>query len=255
VQARRLLARLLPRELTDTPNGERDPLYDGPISTPLATGALTGLGEDIGLLHTGLTSEFDALAPEDALAAGIAPMTLPVQALEPAPTEQDEESPATFAPGELPGELVNSWDLLRQVHISAAQEQRQMSALTRELGVLSRLVRQTDSNVVWVMQALDATQKRAEQAQSLSGGSSGETTDDSMGRPASSSAARRAPLPTRPLGADARFADSGRLSPAELPSSSTPAPGSIRVQDLLTGGHPGPVADVISPTTGDGDAQ
>lgn len=257
VQARRLLARLLPRELTETPNGERDPLYDGPISTPLATGALTGLGEDIGLLHADLPSEFDALGLEDAQSAGIAPMTLPVQALAPIPVEQEEEAPAAFAPGELPGELVNSWDLLRQVHISAAHEQRQMSALTGEMGVLSRLVRQTDANVVWVMQALDATQKRAEQAQSLSGGSNGETIDDAMGRPASSSAARRAPLATRPLGADARIADAGRYSPADVPSSLTPAPGSIRVQDLLTGSQPGPVADVLSParSDGDGDAQ
>lgn len=260
-QARRLLARLLPRTLTEVPaTGERDPLYDSPISTPLNTGALNGLGEDIGLLHSGLTEEFDALAPADAQAAGIAPMTRHMDALDETSPDEDE-APAAFAAGDLPGELVNAWELLRELHIAAAQEQRQVSSLTLDMGMLSRLVRQTDANVIWAIQALDVAQKRAEQAQALAGGASGEppnpSVSDSMGRQGPPSGVRRAALPTRPLNLDTVLTDTGRLLLPDVPISQTPAPGSIRVQDLVsgTGAQPGHEPDVAPPAPRDADAR
>jgi hypothetical protein len=260
-QARRLLARLLPRTLTEVPaTGERDPLYDSPSSTPLNTGALNGLGEDIGLLHSGLTVEFDALAPADAQAAGIAPMTRHMDALDETSPDEDE-APAAFAAGELPGELVNAWELLRELHIAAAQEQRQVSSLTLDMGVLSRLVRQTDANVIWAIQALDVAQKRAEQAQALAGGASGDplnpSASDSMGRQGPPSGVRRAALPTRPLNLDTVLTDTGRLLLPGVPISQTPAPGSIRVQDLVTGtgAQLGNEPDVAPPAPGDADAR
>ncbi|HEX9035748.1 MAG TPA: hypothetical protein VF808_02040 [Ktedonobacterales bacterium] len=232
-QARRLLARLLPRELRlNSAPGERDPLYAAPTSTPLGTGALDGLGQDIGLLDPELFPEMPEVAPGDGPSEKIAPMTLPILALDAKPAEPDDEQ-AVFAPGELPGELVNSWDMLRDLHVAAAHEQLQLSVLARDMGVLSRLVRQTDANVVWAIQALDAAQKRAEQAQSLSGGSGGDQPGDSIGRPAPSSASRRPPLPTRPLEPDNRLPDANYLAQPEIAQPSTPAPGSIRVQDLL----------------------
>lgn len=236
-QARRLLAHLLPRELTDGAEaGERDPLLDAMNSTATGPGDLDGLGLDIGLLDTGLTSEFDALPHTNAQEAGIAPMTMPIPALN-ADTGESDAAPAVFAPGELPGELMDSWNLLRQLHTIVAQEQRQVTSLARDMGVLSRLVRQTDANVVWALQALDTAQKQAEQAQALSGGTSDYPADDTPGRQAPPSGSRRAPLPTRPLGMETKLPDTGRMIPQDPPSSATPAPGSLNVRDLLnTGG-------------------
>ncbi len=232
-QARRLLARLLPRELTEgEESGERDPLLDTTSATLAGPGDFDGLGLDIGLLDTGLTSEFDALPPANAQEAGIAPMTMPIPALN-VETSESDTAPAVFAPGELPGELADSWHLLRQLHTTVAQEQRHVTSLARDLGVLSRLVRQTDANVVWALQALDTAQKQAEQAQALSGGTSGDAADESAGRQAPPSGSRRAPLPTRPLDLDTKLPDTSRLIPQDPQSSATPAPGSINVRDLL----------------------
>jgi hypothetical protein len=233
MQARRLLARLLPRELTEeTETGERDLLLGAPSAATVATGDLGGLGADIGLLNSGLTSEFEALPPSDPQATGIAPMTMPIPALG-AETGEQVVPRVAFAPGQLPGELVDSWSLLRQLHTAVAQEHRRVATLARDLGVLSRLVRQTDANVVWALQALETARKRAEQAQALSGGTGGDPGDESMSRQGPPSITRRAPLLTRPLELDVRPADMSQPIPADSPSSATPAPGSLRVQDLL----------------------
>jgi hypothetical protein len=164
-------------------------------------------------------------------------------------TGEHDRAPRTFASGDLPGELVDSWGLLRQLHIAVAQEQRHVTTLALDLGMLSRLVRQTDSNVVWTVQALDAAQRQAAQAQALSGGTNAEPVDGAPGRQGPPSTARRAPLPTRPLEMDARLSDSGRLLYPEAPSSATPAPGSIRVQDLFGsgGGHASGPLDGTAP--------
>ena len=232
-QARRLLARLLPRELTEgAETGERDPLFNTPSAASATTGNLDGLGFDMGLLNTGMTSEYTALPPTDAQAAGIAPMTMPMSTLDAAASDPERKL-AAFKPGELPGELVDSWSLLRQLHAAVAQEQRHAATIARDLGVLSRLVRQTDGNVVKALQTLDTAQKQAEQAQALSGGTGIDPADGSAGWQGPQNIGRRAPLPTRPLGMDTRLSDSGRLLQPDAPSSATPAPGSIRVQDLL----------------------
>ncbi len=232
-QARRLLAHLLPRELTDgEQSSEHDPLLNVPGAASATTGALDGLGLDIGLLSSGLTSEYNALPPTDAQAAGIAPMTMPIPALD-SETGEREFTRFALTSDELPGELVDSWNLLRQLHTVVAQEQRQVTLLARDLGVLSRLVRKTDANVVWALQALDTAQKRAEQAQALSGGTGGDPVDDTASAHNPPASARRAPLPTRPLSQDTKLNDSGQLTPPDASNSVTPAPGSLRVQDLL----------------------
>jgi hypothetical protein len=232
-QSRRLLAHLLPRELTEGAwTDERDPLLDAASNTTAATGDLGGLGADIGLGATGLTSEFNALPPADAQAAGIAPLTMPMPAMDAETGEQEVARPA-FAPGELPGELVDSWGLLRQLHAAVAQEQRHAAILARDMGMLSRLVRQTDMNLVKALRTLDAAQKQAEQAQALSGGTSDDQAGEGMGQQAPTTAPHRAPLATRPLDADARLGDSGRWGSPDAPGSAAPAPGSLRVSDLL----------------------
>lgn len=241
-QARRLLARLLPRELIEGAwTDERDPLLDAASNATAATGDLGGLGLDIGLGATGMTSEFNALPPSDGQAAGIAPLTMPMPAID-AETGEHEVTHPAFAPGELPGELVDSWGLLRQLHAAVAQEQRHVTTLARDLGVLSRLVRQTDANLVRALHSLDTAQRQAEQAQALSGGANNnDQAEEGMGRQAPPSAPGRAPLATRPLEADARLGDSGRLSPPDGPNPATPAPGSLRVSDLL-----GPAGDQVN---------
>ena len=240
-QARRLLAHLLPRELTEGAwTDERDPILDAASNTTAASGDLGGLGPDIGLGATGLTSEFNALPPADGQGAGIAPLTMPMPAMDAETGEYELARPA-FTPGELPGELVDSWGLLRQLHAAVAQEQRHVATLARDMGVLSRLVRQTDANLVGALRTLGAAQQQAEQAQALSSGTSSDQPEEDVGRQAPPTTPRRAPLATRPLEADARLGDLGRFGSPDAPGAATPAPGSLRVSDLL-----GPVGDQMS---------
>jgi hypothetical protein len=234
-QARKLLVRLLPKELTDTPPGaQRDPLLTTP-SAAASTGALDGLNLDIGLGDkTGYTGNFDALPPADPEAVGIARLTMPVSALDADSSDADKPL-AVFAPGELPGELVDSWGMLREAHGLAAQDQRHITSLFHDLGVLSRLVRQTETTLARSLQALDASRIRADQAQALSGGTGGDTLDESASRLNAPGASLRVPAPTRPLQGEPRLTESGGLAPLD-PSSQTPSPGSLRVQDLLDPG-------------------
>jgi hypothetical protein len=230
VQSRRLLTRLLPKEVTDTPNsGQRDPLLTTPLST--TPSELVGLMSDIGLTDesSGLTGKFDALPPAEQQAAGIAPLTRQMATLDVEAGDSDH-GPSVFAAGEMPGELVDAWGLLREAHSLAAQNYHDVGTMLPDMGVLSRSVRNAEERLVWSRNTLEGSLQRANLAQSISGAAGGDAADESVARP-NPPMARARPQATRPLAGEMRLPESAVQ--AQNPVGPTPAPGSIRVSDLL----------------------
>jgi hypothetical protein len=184
VKARRMMATLLPPEITQT----AEPTEGG-------NPALRGLG--IGV-EMGLTREFELLAPTTPEEAGIKPLTMPLPALhvdgvtdDQQPTEatgsnskvnasdatknsaNDSKGKASksSAPGdeaELPAELVEVWHLLLQIGDELNQQERTVATFAQELGVLSRTVRKADTGIGWTLTALDTVQRSSDGPQSSS---------------------------------------------------------------------------------------
>lgn len=234
-QARRMMAVVLPGEITQVaePNEGGNP-------------ALRGLGIGVELGHT---REFEALAPTTPAEAGIAPLTMPLAAINPdrpsdaspaaatlaAHTSQsqgvDGSSDAGGSTGDgdsLPTELVEVWHLLLQIGEELTQQERIVSAITQELGILSKTVRGADSGIAWTLTALDAVQKTSDSAQSsashpipdglIDGPSDGQESGGFSIRPSG---------PSRPL-----WPGSGSAEGVNPP----PARGSLNAGDLLGGG-------------------
>ena len=267
VRARRMLALLLPEEITQMP--VQDELHRDAVGlTPDQAAALIGLGIDLDLSTSGHTQEFAALAPISPAEAGIAPMTVPLPAinLQSASSEQvpsQPQEPATEQPstaagsttpstpsGDFPAELVEAWRLVARLSDGASLEERATRTLARELGVLSRSVRQADQGIAWVLQALDAIRRDAEQLQQAAGTHAPppEAGDQSgvlragnapSSRPLAPGVPPRTPALSRPL------SDVGTLDEATLaalaneprPSEEGAAPGSLRASDLIGDGN------------------
>ncbi len=262
-QARRALGAILPPEITQQPTPD-DIHRDATGLDPAEAARLLGLNVDLGIAP-GYTGEFNTLSADDradVAETGIAPLTLPLPALS---AEGDaSETAAKNAPtgsgrgkgrkNELPAELVDVWNTLAQMVSEGSQEERAVSNVSRDLGMLSRSVRQADAGIVWVLQALDAIRRDADQLQQISGAQPlGETgaEGDALGglaRSAPSSmpltspgAAPRFPSPTRPRGDLDTPGASGPLDGftemADGGARPTPAPqdtpGSLRTGDLL----------------------
>jgi hypothetical protein len=229
-QSRRLLTRLLPKEVTDAPEvGQRDPLLTGPLSS--TPGELAGLMTDIGLTDeaSGLTGKFDALTPAGQRETGIAPLTRQMATL----GEEAGDSgrvPSVFAAGEIPGELVDAWGLLREAHSLAAQNYHDVDTMLPDMGVLSRSVREAEERLDWSRKTLEGSLQRADLAQSISGATGADVVDESVAR-LNPPVARPRPQATRPLTGELRLPESA--AQAQNPLGPTPAPGSIRVSDLL----------------------
>jgi len=257
-RARRALSGMLPSEITQQPTP--DDVHRDATGLDAETAArLLGLNVDLGIAP-GYTGEFNALASDeraDVAESGIAPLTMPLPAL----TVDDSAASAPPAAtgrgkgrkGELPIELVEVWNMLAQMVNEGTQEERVMSGVSRDLGMLSRSVRQADAGIVWVLQALDAIRRDADQLQQISGaqplteaGAEGDALAG-LARSAPSSvplmspgAGLRIPSPTRPRGdQDAQqpstaYADamSGYDALGGV-SEMQDAPGSLRMGDLL----------------------
>jgi hypothetical protein len=186
VHIRRMLTAILPEEITQTPAAGKSHRQRAAADQD---SSLLGLGRDLGIANPGFTAEFDVVKGEDAGASGIAPLTVPLPAVdlkgqdstaedtasrkvEVAPTEQ---VPALGANGgearsrELSPELVEVWNLAQQMDAEAEQLERAVNQLTRELGVQTRHMRQADMNIAWFQQALEAVRGNAEQLQQLAG--------------------------------------------------------------------------------------
>ncbi len=275
-QARRALALVLPRELTEAD------LADGSLREPMtrdgeSTGDLSGLGTHLGIMQTGLTGYYEALPPSDAdeNSPKIAPMTAQLKAIGADSDEErasapvgDEESEAPLARGELPAGLADAWLLLTQLQTYTTAEARAASTLTYDLGVLGRHVRQTSQGMDWVNQAMLTSERGAEHMQRLAGGGSLDFGDESyaagagfdgqaqgFARPAPTSAGlSRGPVQTRPLSGDQQplaeslgslGLDASQPLPNDINQEPSVAPGTLRVSSLID-------LDAFSGRTGSG---
>ena len=262
-QARRALALVLPAEMTQVDLA--DPALREPgVRESEGLSDLEGLGADIGVMRSGYTEEMDALAPIDAEATGIPPLTTPLRAISALPADERTTDEAAATAGvDLPAGLGDAWLLLSHLHAQTVAEARLVSNIMRDLGVLARYVRRTGVGVDWIKQAMQATEVDAERLLHLTSASgvSLDLADDaglgsaSFGpRPAPASTPRRAPLVTRPLEGDMRLpadADMSSLQGSAAPPSG-PLPGSIRTADLI-GFAPfgGQVSDPAAPAPSD----
>jgi len=242
-QARRALALIVPPELIQSD------LADGSLREPsgrdaASTGDLAGLGDDLGILKRD-TDEYRALDRVDPNAARISPMTTPLpalRALTPSHSASGEASDdadaadSSASQGGLPASLADAWLLLSLLQLQTNEEARAVQTLVHDIGVLSKHVRRTGMHIDWVNQAMDATERGAEQMQQLasSSGASADLDDEvgaaGMARPGSASIPRR--TATHPLDADARLAaEQVGLSPE--PPAPDAAPGSLRTSELF----------------------
>lgn len=203
-QARRMLATLLPPEITQSAESSEggDPSLRG-----------LGIGNE-----PGFTREFESLAPTTPAEAGIAPLTMPLPAVSldqsddgaqnaaEAVAAADEAGKPNGAHGargakaansanrvsdvngvngvnsangvnsmagkglasgdELPAELVEVWHLLLQIGEELNQQERAIASFTQDLGILSKTVRNADTGIAWTLTALDTIQKSSDTAQS-----------------------------------------------------------------------------------------
>ncbi len=281
-RARRALSGLLPAEMIRD-EAQRD--VTG--LDPEEAAKLRGLGVHLGLATGGLTAEFQALPPPASQDEKIAPMTVPLTVVDGAPPpppptvaradgmrdESERMRQSEHGSGARPTPLIamngtgdpvppavlEVWYLLLDIATEVGQEERGVGNLARDLGVLSRAMRQADVGMAWVLQALDAVRRDAEQLQQAAGfplpppdptGARSATPS----RPMTPGTAQRAPQLSRPLSEEppppsvgmwARApsrplseeppADHGPLPEAadEPGQGDGPAPGSLRAADLI----------------------
>ena len=231
LQARRMLAAILPQEITRLPQGESG----RERSSGEQGSGLAGLGRDLGITEPGGTDQFDAMpsAPGTSI-PGFAPLTVPLPIV-----DLDDEQSGGARPssavhsgeGVLPTELVEVWSLTGQLDAESVQLERSLTQLSRDLSMQSRHLRSADANIAWFRQALNAVRSNAEQLQQIAGpmtplpGSEFGPTS----RPLDQSMMGRQGQMSRPLAGyasadDGTLADLGRPSGPYTPPAPTRAP-------------------------------
>lgn len=247
VRARRTVGALLPADGT-----QRTPVDLQRQSSARDGGAgadLYGLGNDLGFTP-GLTDEYQTVPPASPGETGIAPLTRHLPSLDPeAPVDSGaltEPVPTPIGTDDLVGRplegpalgaLVEAWRLLAQVSEEVGQEERTMTSLTYEIGVLSHDVRQVDVSIAFVRQTLDALRANADQLRQAAGitmplpeppeGRSGVHAQD---RPSTPHVARL----SRPFAAEPVPELAGEhAEDLAAPMDEEPAPGSLRASNLI----------------------
>lgn len=266
LQARRMLAAILPPEITQTASDLARERAGGEAGS-----SLVGLARDLGIAVRGGTGIFATMegTPGEGI-PGFAPLTRPLPIVE---SEGDGagQSIARTGDGALPAELVEVWSLTGQLDTESSLLEKSLTQLSRDLSLQSRHMRSADANIAWFRQALDAVRSNAEQLQQIAGPMSPLPPSDlgpasrpldpaAMGRPAQGSR----PLPgygpddgtlaefgrpsgpyaspdfSRPSGpytppAPTRAPEHEQLAPRSMPEGDFqgPATGSMRVADLL----------------------
>jgi hypothetical protein len=171
-QARAVIGDSLPLELRqalDGPEPDRDLEVNG---LDLGGEDLEGLGYDI----IGATGEYSALEPLNADEAHIPPLTVKVDAFDESGKDAGSEGKSKTrrkrgadaqqeASESAPQQLVDLYQLLTQLTKNLAQEYRSLKLASRELGRLSRGLRNVEGGVVYGVGALNATREAAEQLQ------------------------------------------------------------------------------------------
>jgi len=170
-QVRRMLAALLPEEITQVPARQ---MAEGVASIDGAS-SLVGLGLDLGLANPGYTGEFSALlaSQADDDTAGIAPLTIPLPAINAdsidsdRPAKKAAPAPAAGAGGAVPAELVEVWGLITSADGELTQIERGSGQISRDLGVQTRHMRLADAHIAWFRQAVDTVRSNADQLQQI----------------------------------------------------------------------------------------
>lgn len=227
-KARRMMAMILPPEITQTAE-----------KSDSGNPALRGLGIAV---EPGLTREFESLSSTTPAEAGIAPLTMPLPAVNSDSSDADvQPSGAHSANGasgaadktsalsaELPAELVEVWHLLLQIGEELNQQERTVATFAQELGLLSRTVRNADTGIAWTLTALDTVQRSSDIAQQSS--TQHPIPDGSEGGPADGQDSGN--FTVRPAGFS-RPLWSGSSAPDN--SDRPPPRGSLNASDLLGG--------------------
>lgn len=246
-QARRALALALPPEIVQS-DASTAALQEPTMRDAEGASGLLGLGPDIGIMRPDYTGEFPSLEPLDGDAVGIPPLTTPLPAV--SALSGAENATGEVSSIELTASLADAWTALAQLQAQTLNESRYVIRLAYDLGLLGRHVRHTGADIDWVNQSMDVTELNVERLQQLAGGSgAGADLGDDTGQLGSVAAPhlappsipRYAPMPTRPLQADARLTvepdGEAPASPSqpldEGAQRMTPAPGTLRVSDLI----------------------
>jgi hypothetical protein len=265
---RRMLTAVLPEEITRQATAD-DARRKAALAQP--SSSLLGLGRDLGLGTPGNTAEFDIVKHEEGEDSGIAPLTVPLPAVDLAggdanPADADSQAarepsaPAAQTPAAGQGitpELIEVWNLAQQLDAEAAHSERVVSQLARELGVQTRHMRSADASIAWFRQALEAVRGNAEQLQQLAGPnlpppaspSRPLAPEERLSQPVSPPMGvpipRETPPPAQPLtqpptqsappdgGTLAELASLAAAFPPPEEESAGPATGSLRAADLL----------------------
>jgi hypothetical protein len=160
-------------------------------------------------------------------------------------SESSRKGPA--AVGDIPVELVETWNLISQIDKEVAEIERVLGKLESQIGVQSKQLRTADANIAWFRSALDAVRSNAEQLQQIAGtpiqmpGADSSIPPASPSRPLPQGPYARDSQPSRPLSDDPRPVDpgepvssSGPTAGPISPEESMHAPGSLRASDLLS---------------------
>lgn len=265
---RRELSALLPPEVTGPPP---EPGRAAGGMQTLSSEDLRGLG--IGVGETGLTGVFEAIPSDEEveLPEGHAPLTMPMRALDSAqssegdgdggegqgdaaaskPKPKPEPEPAGAASGEVPDELMSLWTLLLQLDAETAALDGAVARLSREASTQSRSLRSADADIAYLRQTVTVVKGHAETLQQLAGaglpmppapeGYSSPSTRQlapedrlpsapNLSQPSQPLAASQSETPPPPEA----MAEQATQPPINEPTGDTPAPGSLRMADLLT---------------------
>ena len=218
LQARRMLAAVLPPEITQTASDIARERQGGEGGS-----GLVGLARDLGIATPGGTGEFDVMqGTPGAGIPGFAPLTIPLPIVE----SEGSGAPGTAErDGALPAELVDVWNLTGQLDAESAHLERSLTQLSRDLSMQSRHMRSADANIAWFRQALDAVRSNAEQLQQIAGPMTPLPASDlgPASRPLEPGALGRPGQPSRPL-ADYDNADDGTLAALGRPSGPYASP-------------------------------
>ena len=234
---RRMLATVLPPEITNLPEeAQRPEGFDASDA-----GRLQELDIHIGIDRTGYTDEFPAIQhAEGAVEGDIPPLTRPLEAIAGPDEDGAEAKSATrrknaSKPGQIPAELVEAWSMLAQLSAEIEQEERAFAALPRDVGILARGVRKVEGDITWTLQAFDTIGSYAEQMRQAGGshapqiGPIDPSSSAVMGESSSSISLPR--FTSHPLAPENPSTSSPGARNDE--ATGTPPPGSIRLSDLV----------------------
>jgi hypothetical protein len=278
---RRMLSVLLPDEITRSPDNNPPRANTGELTglahdLGMGSSGYTGQFEAVSSSISGLPGD-----DEGGDQTGIAPLTLPLATISSFSSEEggndsgDIGAPAASsvgsggvsassqsrpvgrtsesgrkaptAIGEIPVELVETWNLISQIDKEVADIERVLGKLESQIGVQSKQLRTADANIAWFRSALDAVRSNAEQLQQIAGtpiqmpGADSSIPPASPSRPLPQGPYARDSQPSRPLSDDPRAVDPGEPVSSSGPSAgpispeeSIHAPGSLRASDLLS---------------------